>query len=121
MNERMRSGGPRAWNLVTRLVGVGHSRSDLAFLGAGPLQDLIQHDVAGLFVCQIERAAAVHDGFAIALCSVWMTEDVPAPVRLSLANIGARDFVAEAAMTPANLAAFSADRTAKGWNRPEDP
>ena len=115
----MCNGGPRAWQLIDRLVEAAHGRDELRFLGAGPLEDLVGNDIVGAFVERIE-AAAVDAAFATALCNVWMTERVPAAIRERLAVIGARDFVAEAAIPPDQLDEYFADRTARDWDRPED-
>ena len=116
----MRNGGPRAWQLVYRLAALAHGRDELWLLGAGALEDLVRNDFTGAFVERIEAATAVDPAFAAALCNIWMTEGVPTAVRERLAAIGARDFVAEAAMAPDQLEEHFAGRTAKGWDRPDD-
>ncbi len=92
----------------------------LGWVGAGPLEDLISHSGHGLrLLDEIETTARREPLFARALAGVWLGLDVPDAVRQRLARFGARDFVAEHAMTRKELAAYFADRIARGWSEAE--
>ncbi|MDQ2838257.1 MAG: hypothetical protein M3Y42_06125 [Actinomycetota bacterium] len=93
----------------------------LGWVGAGPLEDLVSHSRNSLAVLDdVERAARLEPMFGKALWRVWLgTGDVPELARHRLAELGARDFVAEHAMTEPELAAYAAGRRAKGWDPPE--
>lgn len=89
---------------------------ELARVGAGPLEDLLSHSGNGEVVLdEVEQVARERPAFRTALSNVWLSEDVSAEVRHRLAELGARDFVAEHAMSPEGFAAYEAKRDALGW------
>ncbi len=90
----------------------------LGWVGAGPLEDLVSHRGNGLRVLtDVDRAARQNPAFRNALSNVWLGENVPEVVRKRLGELGARDFVAEHAMTEEQAAAYIVDRNARdlGW------
>ena len=75
--------------VVLAEVADGH-RVRLGSVGAGPLEDLVSHSGIGLQVLpEVERAARQSAAFRVALGSVWVSLDVPGPVRERLAELGA--------------------------------
>jgi hypothetical protein len=90
-------------------------------VGAGPLEDLLSHFGHGATVVdEVERVARERPAFRSALSNVWLSEGVPEEVRRRLAELDARDFVAEHAMTPEELAANFAKRKSLGLDRGYD-
>jgi hypothetical protein len=88
----------------------------LSWVGAGPLEDLVSHTGNGLRVLdEIDTAARQNPAFRRALTGVWLGFDLPDPVRTRLAQYGARDFVAEHAMSQAELAVYLAQRRTRGF------
>lgn len=86
----------------------------LSWVGAGPLEDLVSHSGNGLRVLtDVDRAARQNPAFRNALSNVWLGKDVPEVARKRLAELGARDFVAEQSMTKEQLAAYFVDRRAR--------
>lgn len=64
---------------------------ELAWVGTGPLEDLVSHSGNGLRVlADVDRAARQNVAFRSALSNTWLGSDVPAPVRDRLAVLGAR-------------------------------
>jgi hypothetical protein len=88
----------------------------LGCVGAGPLEDLVSHSGHGeRFLDDVEAAARQSPAFRQAITGVWLGLDLPEPIRRRLAPYGARDFVAEHAMTESELKTYIADRRARGW------
>jgi hypothetical protein len=101
--------------LVTLAEAANGDTNLLAWIGAGPLEDLVSHYGNGLAVLDdVETAARRSPPFRRALTGVWLS-DVPDEVRTRLTPFGPRDFVAERGMTQAQLAAYFKDRRARGW------
>jgi hypothetical protein len=91
------------------------------YVGAGPLEDLLSHSGNGAMVLdEVEHVARTRPAFRTALSNVWLGENVPEEVRHRLAELGARDFVAEHAMTPEEREAYFAERKALGLDRGYD-
>jgi hypothetical protein len=109
--------------LVTLADATEGDEELLSWIGAGPLEDLVSHSGNGRAVLDdVERAARQQPMFRKALWRVWLgSSDVPERVRHRLAELGARDFVAEHAMTKREFATYVAGRQAKGWDPPEQP
>lgn len=111
-------GGPHAIEVLLTLArATDGDVGDLGLVGAGPLEDLISHEGHGLrLLDEIETAARREPLFARAMTSVWLAADVPETVRRRLAIFGARDFVAEQAMSLEELTRYRADRFGRGWS-----
>lgn len=91
------------------------------WVGAGPLEDLLSHSGNGATVLdEVEHVARQRPAFRTALSNVWLTEDVPEEARHRLAELDARDFVAEHAMSPEEREAYFAKRKALGLDRGYD-
>jgi hypothetical protein len=64
---------------------------ELAWVGAGPLEDLMSHSGNGLRVLvDVDRAARQNVAFRAALGNTWLGDDVPPAVRERLAVLGAQ-------------------------------
>ena len=110
---------PREW-VVDALVLLSEMATpdQRGWVGAGPLEELLSHSGNGATVLdEVEHAARRRPAFRTALSNVWLVEDVPEEVRHRLAELGARDFVAEHAMSPEELAAYVTKRDALGLDR----
>ena len=65
---------------------------ELAWVGAGPLEDLVSHDGHGATIIdEVERVASRVPAFKAAVANVWVGERVEAGVRQRLVALGARD------------------------------
>ena len=70
---------PRTFELLLALVGSSKDEEALAYVGAGPIEDLINWHGAA-FLDQIEEAARRNQAFRRALAGVRVSRDVPKPV-----------------------------------------
>ena len=103
--------------LVVLAEAAGGDEEMLGWVGAGPIEDLVSHSGNGAGVlAEVDRAARQEPAFRAALSGAWLNAAVPDDVRDRLAQFGARDFVAEQAMTEHEFAAYVVDREAKGWH-----
>ncbi|HEY5455242.1 MAG TPA: hypothetical protein VIJ96_07220 [Acidothermaceae bacterium] len=85
-------------------------------IGAGALEDLVSHSGNRLRVLdEVDTAARQNPAFRQALTGVWLGSDLPDPVRTRLAPYGARDFVAEHAMTQEEWGVYIAERRTRGF------
>ncbi len=110
---------PREW-AVDALVLLSEmaTPAQRGWVGAGPLEDLLSHSDNGATVLdEVEHVARQRPAFRTALSNVWLGEDVPEEVRRRLAELDARDFVAEHAMSPEELSTYVAERAALGPDR----
>lgn len=78
VDDRVRSGGPEALQLVAALVRAAETDDDLALVGAGPLEDLLTRNGAVL-VDDIDDLARRDLQFAQALTGVWWSADDAGP------------------------------------------
>jgi hypothetical protein len=110
---------PREWAVEALVLLSEMATPDQrGLVGAGPLEDLLSHFGNGARVLdEVERVARKRPAFRAALSNVWLGEDVPEGVRHRLAELDARDFVAEHAMSPQEFAAYVAKRRALGLDR----
>lgn len=112
-----------AWQLEAVLALVDAADAEeLGMVGAGPLEDLIRCEPMGEdLLTVIDDLAQRSPRFRSALSGVWLGDDVPEVARNRLAELGARDFVAEAKMTRAALKVYFADRRERGLFGQGDP
>ncbi len=106
---------PWAVDALVVLAEAAVESGDLPNVGAGPLEDLVSHRGRGAMVlAAVEAAARRSPAFRDAVSCLWLSDAVPVHVRHRLAELGARDFVAEHSMTPTEFAAYARDREARG-------
>ncbi|MDQ6947196.1 MAG: hypothetical protein M3256_13230 [Actinomycetota bacterium] len=78
----------KAVGLLVRLADAAPDDQALAYLGAGPIEDLLV-DPAPAVVDEIERAARRNKHFRYALRSAWFDDQVSPAVRIRLRRFGA--------------------------------
>ncbi len=100
---------PDVLAIVAALAAAAPGEDGPAYVGAGPLEDLLSHDghddayvteVAGA----VEELARREPRFAAAVAGLWLGEGVPAEVRQRLARYGASDLTAGPAPAEAEAA-----------------
>jgi len=91
VGEFIEVGDPASVDVIQALVDAAPTDADLAFVGAGPLEDLMSHHRHGVtFVDEVERHARQDPRFRIAISGLWLAEGVPESVRSRLGAFGAK-------------------------------
>jgi hypothetical protein len=85
VDNEVRYPTPRTFALLLSLVDSAKDDQALAYVGAGPIEDLINWHGAD-FLDQIEEAAGRDHAFRTALSGVRVSPEVPKPVRDRLAT-----------------------------------
>jgi hypothetical protein len=80
----VRAPGPQTFDLLLALVHAARDDDALAYVGAGPFEDLVNWHGAN-FVDQIEQCARRDEAFRQALANVRISNNVPATIRDRLA------------------------------------
>jgi hypothetical protein len=73
--------------LLVALADAATNDGELAYLGAGPVEELLQHHAAR-FVDEVEAAARAHPAFRTALRCAWYDDDVPSNLVARLRRFG---------------------------------
>jgi hypothetical protein len=84
VEDSVRAASPDVFDLVLALVASAPNDDALNYVGAGPLEDLINWHGAA-FVDRIEESARKNRAFRYALFGVRLSEEVPSAVRERLA------------------------------------
>jgi Family of unknown function (DUF6869) len=86
---------PRAVDVIQALVnGAEDGIDDVALVGCGPLEELLQGEHGGELLDDIERRARQQPKFRVAVAAVWMGDEVPPEARSRLTQFGASDLTA---------------------------
>jgi len=88
VEDRVRS-EPEA--MIAILVAIADAAPDddaLAYLGAGPVEDLIVRSGSDIVIDRIEGAARRSDNFRKAVCCAWFDDDTSGTVRDRLRELG---------------------------------
>ena len=104
VSDLVREQPESAWEVVTALVDQAKDRSQLAYIAAGPLEDLI-HAHGELFVDRIGVQSRGSAQFRRALRGVWCWDDLPQDLRARFQRI------------PGVPTALASRRTSRGRTR----
>ena len=77
--------------MIAILLAIADAASDAdarAYLGAGPVEDLIVSRGSDVVIDRIEGAARRNDNFRKAVCCAWFDDDTPGTVRDRLRALG---------------------------------
>ena len=85
LDRLVRDAPERAWPLIQGAIQRSSSDHVLAFVAAGPLEDLVRLHL-GQFVDRIEAVAAADERCRRALSGVWV-HDLPVDLEIRLARI----------------------------------
>ena len=66
----------RGWEITRTLVNKALTEEALAYIAAGPLEDLLNHHGAAVMV-QIEQECLTNDNLRLALSGVWIENENP--------------------------------------------
>jgi hypothetical protein len=88
VSERVRTQPMEAVALLVEIAEGAPGDEALAYLGAGPVEDLLRLHTDQVVVDQIEEAARRSANFRSALRCAWYDDDVPSDVRDRLRRFG---------------------------------
>jgi hypothetical protein len=83
VQETVHSDPSKALEIVAALVETAPGEADVDYIGAGPLEDLVREH-GPMLIDQIDMLARRAPRFRRAVNAMWLSEDVPAPVRQRL-------------------------------------
>lgn len=84
VDDEVRAPSDRVFELLLTLAHEAKDDEALGYLGAGPVEDLVAwHGTR--YLDEIEKWARRDPAFRKALSNIWITTDLPAPVRERLA------------------------------------
>jgi len=72
INKRVREAPEEAWPVVLHLVSQAEDDAALAYVAAGPLEDLLKHHCPDV-IERVERQARTDSRFRHCLAGVWVT------------------------------------------------
>jgi hypothetical protein len=75
VTDRIDAGGVAAIELVVALIETAPDDAGIAYVGAGPLEDLV-HEHGGSLVDDLDRVARQNPAFGQAMRSVWLSTGV---------------------------------------------
>jgi hypothetical protein len=88
VDERVRNQPEEVIAVLVAIADAAPDDAALAYLGAGPIEDLIRHCGSVVVVDRIEGAASRSDAFRKALRCAWFEDDVPPDVAVRLRRFG---------------------------------